>query len=395
MSVALRREEELANVRAQSQTVISTAGMRALVYQLQALYLRTPVKLFRPSRFDYMIYVRELANKHDNILSKPYRFHTHSTLGMFYSVLKKEGWKFIPDQMLPPLIANSATGVILYGTYLAFLSALDTNDHTGPGMDYRYSPIDTWKAGFIAGAMQSLAAAPLDAIYTRLTTAEMLGGEHQNLWVYGAKKLKEIGLVGVFAGYGFSFIKESIGFAFYFSTFELVKTRGYNLTYRVISAYRRFKIALREKFSFFTVKNLETDQAMLRLEQTRLTKILKSTFVLLAGASAAFSLLAVQYPLSKIQKIHLSRLEALDIYNSSNLRVSKRPFIKVYYNSYIDTFNQMVKMKQRAKQTWFQVAYKGFVRNALSTIPATSVGLLVFEIMRTRLAENFEEIHPI
>lgn len=369
--------------------------MRALVYQLQALYLRTPVKLFRPSRFDYMIYVRELANKHDNILSKPYRFHTHSTLGMFYSVLKKEGWKFIPDQMLPPLIANSATGVILYGTYLASLSALDTNDHTGPGMDYRYSPIDTWKAGFIAGAMQSLAAAPLDAIYTRLTTAEMLGGEHQNLWVYGAKKLKEIGLVGVFAGYGFSFIKESIGFAFYFSTFELVKTRGYNLTYRVISAYRRFKIALREKFSFFTVKNLETDQAMLRLEQTRLTKILKSTFVLLAGASAAFSLLAVQYPLSKIQKIHLSRLEALDIYNSSNLRVSKRPFIKVYYNSYIDTFNQMVKMKQRAKQTWFQVAYKGFVRNALSTIPATSVGLLVFEIMRTRLAENFEEIHPI
>lgn len=365
--------------------------MRALIYQLQALYLRTPVKLFRPSRFDYMVYVRELANKHDNILSKPYKFRTHSSLGMIVSVMKKEGWKFIPDQVLPPLIANSATGFILYGTYLTALDAFNSQHQSTTRKDFYYSPVDTWRAGFIAGAMQSLAAAPVDAIYTRLTVAEMLGGEHQNLWVYGINKLKEVGLVGVFAGYGFSFIKESLGFAFYFSTFELVKTRGYNLTYRMISAYRRFKIALKEKLSFLSVKNPETDADLLRLEQKRLTKILKSTFVLLAGASAAFSLLAVQYPLTKVQKIHLSRLEALDIYNSSKFHRQKRPFIKVYYHSYIDTYNQMVKMKQRANQTWFQVAYKGFVRNALSTIPATSVGLLVFEIMRTRLAENLED----
>lgn len=397
MSPALRSDENpfVSDARSSSnQTVsLSTAGMRALIYQIQALYLRTPVKLFRPSRFDYMVYVRELADKHDNILSKPYRFRTHSTLGMIVGVLKKEGWKFIPDQMLPPLIANSATGVILYGTYLTALDSFNSKHHTSTRQDFYYSPIDTWRAGFVAGAMQSLAAAPLDAIYTRLTVAEMLGGEHQNLWVYGINKLKEIGLVGVFAGYGFSLIKESLGFAFYFSTFELVKTRGYNLTYRVISAYRRFKIALKEKFTFLKVKNPETDAAMLRLEQTRLTKILKSTFVLLAGASAAFSLLAVQYPLTKVQKIHFSRLEALDIYNSSTFNSQKRPFFKVYYNSYIDTYHQMVKMKQRAKQTWFQLAYKGFVRNALSTIPATSVGLLVFEIMRTRLADNLEDIH--
>ena len=31
-------------------------------------------------------------------------------------------------------------------------------------------------------------------------------------------------------------------------------------------------------------------------------KILKSSFILIAGASAAFSLLAVQYPISKVQK---------------------------------------------------------------------------------------------
>lgn len=371
---------------------LQTAGVRALIYQLQALYLRTPIKLFRPSRFDYLVYVRELANKHDNINSKPYRFRTHSSIGMLVSVMKKEGWRFIPDQVLPPLLANSATGLILYGSYLTALDQLDKQHSKSKEkrQDFYYSPVDTWRAGFIAGAMQSLAAAPVDAIFTRLTAAELISGEHQNLWVYGLNKLKEVGLVGVFAGYGFSLIKESLGFAFYFLTFELVKTRGYSLTYSMVSAYRRFKIALREKFSFVTFSSpQETDAHKLRLEQTRLTKILKLSFILLAGALAAFSLLAVQYPLTKIQKIHLSRLEALDIYNST--RTGEKQFIKVYYNSYIDTYHQMVKMKQKAKQTWFHVAYKGFVRNALFTIPATSVGLLVFEIMRTRLSDSLED----
>lgn len=374
---------------------LSTAGMRALIYQLQALYLRTPIKLFRPSRFDYMVYVRELANKHDNIASKPYSIRTHSSIAMLVNVMKKEGWRFIPDQLLPPLVANSATGVILYATYLTALDAFDSTHPNDKRKDFNYSPLDTWRAGYIAGAVQSLAAAPVDAIYTRLTTAEIISGEHQNLWRYGIHKLREIGLVGVFAGYGFSFIKESLGFAFYFSTFELVKTRGYNLTYRVISSYRRLKLRLRKIFAFLPMGKQETNTDLVRMEQNRLAKILKSSFILLAGASAAFSLLAVQYPLTKIQKIHLGRLEALDIYNSATHANLRRPFIKVYYNSYIDTYFQIRKMKQKAGATWFLLAYKGFARNALTTIPATSVGLLVFEIMRTRLSDSLDDVHPL
>lgn len=383
------RREKASNQRVS----LSTAGIRAVLYQLQALYMRTPIKLFRPSRFDYMIYVRELADKHDNILSKPYRFTTHSTLGMLHNVIKKEGWKFIPDQILPPFLANAATGIILYGSYLTALDYFDRDriEANKNRKDFYYPPLDTWKAGFVAGAMQSLAAAPVDAIYTRLSMAEVMNGKHENLWVFGWQKLKEVGFVGVFAGYGFSLIKESLGFAFYFSTFELVKTRGYSLTYSVISSYRRLKQRLRDKFSFLGVstKNQETDARLLRLEQTRLTKILKSSFILLAGASAAFSLLAVQYPITKVQKVHLARLETLDIYSAS-LHKQQRQFFKIYYNSYVDTFRHCVAMKRKSKQTWFKLAYKGFARNALTTIPATSVGLLVFEIMRTRLADNFD-----
>ncbi|GEQ70036.1 hypothetical protein JCM33374_g3712 [Metschnikowia sp. JCM 33374] len=372
---------------------LSTAGLRALVYQLQTIYLRTPIKLFRPSRFDYMVYVREQANKHTNILSKPYKFRTHSSLAILISVLKREGWRFIPDNILPPLIANSATGAILYGTYLATLDSLST--HRGPHANFAYSPVDTWRAGFLAGAVQSLVAAPLDAIYSRSTTAEMMSGKHENLWRYGVYKLKEIGLVGVFAGYAFSLVKESFGFAFYFSTFELIKTRGYNLTYHVISTWRNFKFAVREKFSFFSSDDQKVNADTIRKEHLRSTKILKSTFVLLAGASAAFSLLAVQYPIAQVQKIHLRRLETLDIWSSSLHPPKKGPFIKVYWHSYLDTFEQVNQNKLKSGGSWFQLAYKGFARNALTTIPATSVGLLIFEIMRTRMADGFDEAGPL
>lgn len=372
------------------KVTVSTAGIRALIYQLQTLYMRTPVKLFRPSRFDYMAYVRQVADKHDNISLKPYSIRTHSTIGMLINVVRKEGWKFIPDQVLPPLIANSATGLILYGTYL---TALDSFSGSGRQKNHQFSAFDTWRAGFVAGAAQSLAAAPVDAIYARLSAAEMLNGSHQNLWQYGLAKLRDVGLVGVFAGYGFSLVKESIGFAFYFATFEVVKTKGYNLTYRLISNYRRAKQYLGSRLSWLTkLEPKEIDEHLVRLEQTRLARILKSSFVLLAGASAAFSLLAVQYPLSKIQSVHLSRLETLDVFNAT--RKSNRPFIKLYYNSYIDTYNQVVKMKRKSKMTWMQLGYKGFVRNALTTIPATSVGLLVFEIMRTKLGDDMEVLGP-
>lgn len=367
---------------------VSTAGIRAIIYQLQTLYLRTPVKLFRPSRFDYLAYVRAIADKNDNINLKPWKFTTHSSVALLVNAVKKEGWKFIPDQVLPPLIANSATGLILYGSYLSSLDLLEKPKPNASPLETNYSPANTWKAGFIAGFAQSLAAAPLDAIYTRSSTADMINGKHQNLWVYGLHKLKEIGLVGVFAGYGFSFIKESIGFAFYFSTFETVKNQGYSMTHRVLSGFRRIKKFFREKFA--VISHYEIDEELVKFEEKRLLKILRSSFVLLAGASAAFALLAVQYPISKIQNLHLSRLEALDIYNSSRKVSARRPFVKVYYNSYIDTYYQALKMKRRTKLTWFQLGYKGFVRNALTTIPATSIGLLVFEIMRTRLSTSLE-----
>lgn len=199
----------------------------------------------------------------------------------------------------------------------------------------------------------------------------------------------------MFAGYSFSVVKELLGFAFYFLTFEIVKTQGYALTYKLIALYRKLKMKMQLILpAGGRNTQMEVDPNLVRLEKTRLTKILKSSFVLLAGASAAFSLLAIQYPITKIQKIHLSRLEVLDIYNNSTKVTTtgrQRPFFTLYYNSYIDTYNQIKKYKRKSRLTWFQLGYKGFVRNALFSIPATSVGLLVFEIMRTKLSDQLDD----
>lgn len=384
-------KEQMASNKAVS---LLSAGVRALFLQLQTIYLRTPVKLFRPSRFDYMVYVREQVRLNLDILSKPYRFHTHSGLALLTRVLREKGWKFIPDHILPPLLANLATGVILYATYLTTLDAFDKRRHQGEQKPANgvYSPFDTWRAGLIAGAVQSFVAAPLDAIYSRLTLSDRFEGKHTGYWEYVAHKLKQIGVVGVFAGFGFSLVKESLGFAFYFSTFELVKTRGYNMTYNMIERYRKVKRSVKKTLGFASTEAL--DPQLLMLEERRLTRILRSTYILLAGASAAVSLLAVQYPLSKVQQIHFGRLELIDELNAVSHH-NKNSFLGRFYpHSYIDTYIRVKGIKEKSGLSWIRLAYKGFATNALTMIPATSIGLLVFEIMRTKLTDELEEKAP-
>ncbi|GME69606.1 hypothetical protein B5S31_g2250 [[Candida] boidinii] len=353
----------------------SSAGIRAIMYQFTALYLRTPAKIFRPSRFDYLTSARALL--HGELASTPWKFHSHSSIALLVNAVRKQGWRFIPDQVLPPLIANSASGLVLYSVYLTSLQSF--NGFTMKSLQDP-NPFDIYRAGFLAGAAQSLIAAPIDAIYSRSSYAELVDGKHKNLWAFGLDKLKQIGPVGVFAGYTCSFIKESFGFATYFTVFEVVKNRGYQLTRSVINW-----------FDYVKFKMFHYSQDFKPIEHPKSEKVLQTSFVLFAGASAAASLLAIQYPITKVQNIHLSRLEALDIYNRA-VNNEPRRFFKLYYNSYIQTFDQILAMKLKSKLDWWQFFYKGFVRNALVNIPATSIALLVFEITRQELSNDIESL---
>lgn len=290
------------------------------------------------------------------------------------------------------------------------ISKLDANHASKSEIQYYIKNntsimVNSFVAGGIAGAVQSLVAAPIDAIVTRFSASELITSQHSTMWSYGIQKLREIGPRGVFAGYLLSLTKESLGFALFFSTFETVKGPWY-----------------RTYINFF--HNGDSKSA---------NKAVYPSFILFAGALSAYAVQAVHYPLGKIQRLYLMRLETLDelakntikpvdikpshvkntapegsnFYtffrqmintNYSQLKwsdikskafdfiVPPHSMFRLYSNAYIHTFSQIQKMvaKDPKGPSYFNWFYGGFFRATLSSLPSTSIGLVVFEIMRLR-----------
>lgn len=237
----------------------------------------------------------------------------------------------------------------MYTSYLASLALI-----AGPKAK-EYTTVDTFKAGFIAGTAQSLAAAPIDAIVTRFSASEMLSSSHKTMWSYSWEKLLELGPRGVFAGYPICLVKESLGFACFFATFETVKGQWYRTYIHYVHKG--------EKGS----------------------RIVYPSFILTAGALAAVSVQAVHYPLGKLQKLHLMRLELLDEVNKTRPPTSRYSMWKLYSKTYLSTYRQATKLVARnGGGSWWRWLYGGFTRATVTTMPSTSIGLVVFEIMRLR-----------
>lgn len=106
------------------------------------------------------------------------------------------------------MVANASIGAVLYTTYLQALGAL----HQPSSQHQRrvYPPPGWWNcfgAGFLAGGVQSVVAAPLDALVVRFNVADMLEGERMSIYAWSKTKLREIGMTGVFSGFTLSFLK--------------------------------------------------------------------------------------------------------------------------------------------------------------------------------------------
>ncbi|CAR30830.1 ZYRO0E03344p [Zygosaccharomyces rouxii] len=404
-----------------------TAGGRSVVYQLTSFYLRTPLKLFRPARFDYLHYLRVVLTgeerkplhevekqqklKRFRILNPKYMYYLeNSSLGILTKALNKYGWKVIPDRILPPLVVNSAAGVILYTTYLSTLTHFAKLRAEKSQLN---KPWDIWRSGLLAGAAQALVSSPIDAIYTRSSTSELLSSaqKYDNLWLYGRDKLKEIGLIGCFGGYGITLFKESLGFAVYFTTFELIKGQLCQSLINTIKHYDQLKYTIRNtKLTDILLRRSpqphEFEKAPMKSMSPQEEKWFQRTFTFGGGVTAAFLLQVVQFPFSKIQKVHLSRLEAFDIYNrtlfknaeaapvtttppSMKIRVrspnSRR--LHIYYNSYMDTFEHILFIHKNTNSL-LKWLYKGFMRNTLAIIPGTTAGLLLLDYMRSSVEET-------
>jgi len=463
-------------------TGASAAGVRAITSQAVAFYFRAPVKAFFRTRVDYLAYARAIQeqqavlrqamvkNLHTSATHPPLpppsswsnawlwlKVRLHGTTpGVIASAVRYYGWRVVPDQVLPPLIANVGVGAVLYTSYLHILGRLHPESALASKRVYPPpGPMDTFTAGFLAGAIQSVIAAPLDAVQARydlgssaagmtgsgnsiLTHTGSGGGGNLNttidrpksMWAFSSAKLREIGIRGIFAGWGVSFLKDSMGCAIFFTTFEYLKAQSY---YSFVAWYygslnRDTVVLLSQKRpspADGKVKAADDSGSHKGPTIIRPHYAIEPGFLLLAGTSASIAQQVILHPLSHIQVEHWERLEALDDkarkvkqYNSNttppsntttlhssstqpSTQPSPRPgkfsprrwgMLKAYYQAYQTTWAACSSEASSAKLTMRQWLYRGFWWNTIRQVPSTSAGLIIFELVRRKYGLGGDQV---
>ena len=238
---------------------------------------------------------------------------------------------------------------------------------------------DTFTAGFSAGAIQSFVAAPLDALHIRFDANDVLTREHKNMWQYGRIKLNEIGLRGVFAGWGLSLLKDSFGYGVFFATFEYVKAQSY---YAFVTRYYG-RTQIRD------VSNQHPCELNKKVNVPTLKPhyAIEPAFLMLAGVAASISQQTIQHPLNSIQIIYHRRLQSLDM--QAQMNQSRSKLLNNFYQAYKKTYTECSSQARRSGgwRRWF---YRGFFRNTIKQVPSTSAGLVIFELVRRRYGNESE-----
>ncbi|KAL4860911.1 hypothetical protein BDV12DRAFT_180971 [Aspergillus spectabilis] len=359
------------NPRSNAATGASAAGVRALSAQFVAFYFRVPVKAFFRTRVEYA-FARAVSPQPPE--GGRWSLHT-TTPGLLIHAVRTYGWRFIPNQVMPPLLANAGVGAVLYTSYLQVLGAL--YEPASKGLRRAYppaSPVDTFTAGLVAGSIQSIVAAPLDALQVRLRTNDIIEGRYQSMWHYGQHKLKQIGLRGIFAGWSLSFLRDSLGSAIFFSFFEYVKSQAY---YSFLTSYYG---SLRPQKDKYLQSSLSSDRGVPLIKPHY---ALEPCFLMLAGLAASVAQQTIQHPLNAVQNIHVARLEYLD--HQATLRLSNKQMLRIYYSAYQETYKRCKRKATRAGG-WTRWLYRGFLGSALRQVPSTSAGLVIFELVRRKHA---------
>ncbi|OTB01392.1 hypothetical protein M426DRAFT_14553 [Hypoxylon sp. CI-4A] len=409
--------------RNNAATAASAAGVRALSAQAIAFYFRAPVKAFFRTRVDYLAYARSVhqtqtellaraaatdqtASKLGLTLRQAWQWARGTTPGLLTSVIQQHGWSVVPQQILPPLIANVGVGAILYTSYLHILATLhEETSRGGKRVFPPPDPIHTFTAGFLAGSLQSVVAAPLDAIQARYDHRDLMSGDGngkpKSMWTFSADKLREIGLRGVFAGWGLSFMKDSFGSAVFFSTFEYVKAQGY---YRFITWYYSGlkpdavdALAQKRPSHHHTPDDKDGKRPVI----IRPHYAIEPAFLLLAGITGSFVQHLLLHPLTHIQVQHWDHLEDLDA-KAAKMRDSAvanpdKPrrrwrMLRAYYHAYRETWTQCVAEANAEGRGLTRWLYRGFWWNTIRQVPSTSAGLIIFELVRRKYGSGNEPV---
>ncbi|EON66235.1 hypothetical protein W97_05628 [Coniosporium apollinis CBS 100218] len=361
-------------------TGASAAGIRALTTQFLTYYFRAPIKAFFRTRVDYTAYARAINPQIKANTGWSWRT---TTPGLLAHAVKQYGWSFIPNQVLPPMLANVTVGAVLYTAYLQTLGAFHAPSAENAKRVYPPAPPShTFLAGFTAGSIQSLIAAPLDALQVRFRTADMLEGRYRTMWHYASAKLHSIGVRGIFAGYGLSLVRDAFGSGVFFATFEYIKSQGY---YNFVTRYYgHFEPVYLFHPYKSTISYNEDQRATIRPHYA-----LEPSFLLLAGVAASVAQQGILYPLNEIQNVHYGRLESIDY--AAKLEPPSGKMMRLYYHAYQETFKQCERQAKRAGG-WRRYLYRNFWASTARQVPSTSAGLIVFELVRRKYGGQGDEV---
>lgn len=248
------------------------------------------------------------------------------------------------------------------------------------------------------------------------------------MWVYGGHKLSEIGLRGIFSGWGLSFLKDSLGAALFFCSFETVKSQLFY--WSIVPLYRVFPavatpVQLDFDDDYYDDDDDDDDNndEPIRFSSPSLPTItphyaLEPTFLFLAGFTAAFTQQLIQYPLTLMQDIYFEKLGDIDnkaarhrhhpdplsttishpLRHAANILHRSKISMRYHSAAYVGLYKRCAKraMERYDPDTnnsnrvpggggsWRRLLFRGFLGNTVRQVPSTSAGLIIFELVRRK-----------
>ncbi|KAJ1943947.1 hypothetical protein GGF37_002423, partial [Kickxella alabastrina] len=311
----------------------TTSAVRGILLQPLYLWYRTPLKLFRPLRVDYLATARALLPQ--EVLSRRVSLRG-STLGMIANAVKQRGWSFLPRYVIQPMLANWVVGFTLFTTYTATLPAA----YARASRQYSISSSEPlpWHPPFIAGAIaglaQSVVATPLDSLRIRFEVEDMVNGRYHSWWGFVKNQLSDAGWKGLYRGLKLTMAKDVAGYAGFFGLFELIKNETIDL-YRDlvqvactadiiksnadISRLTRARVAELRGLLDREPERIEGQGWIIRNHIVVLPVLLlppvlgKPACILFAGAIAAVAYQAVDYPLEQFRALLYSEVASGEV----------------------------------------------------------------------------------
>ncbi|KAJ3081955.1 hypothetical protein HDU99_004092 [Rhizoclosmatium hyalinum] len=342
-------------------------------------WFRLPVKLFRPYAVNPYLVLSHMAEQDGKTLSTSY----------MRGVVKNEGWGVISRNIAPLLLVNSLIGAFLFNTYTFSSHFLESKFKQDPSSKQKQLSFDwiPFVSGGIAGASQSLLSTPVDNMQRSLSTDAILAHRHarggiaslifanlKGLAATAASPLTDLvsphhepnsttpgthttrqpylhqrlltrlaPYKPLYQNFSLTCTRDSIGFALFFGLFENGRDFG--------------KAAVQRIQDELYANNVDYHvNANPILKGVTITGP-QALAVVGAGGLAGMGFQAVSYPIERVNAERLGR----------------EGHVK---ESWVHTFNRMGGFRQ---------VYKGIGGQLVRVVPASAVGLFVFEIVNEYL----------